>query len=177
MGCGTVAERYAEVLLARIAEEADGEAVFAEAGRLERAFAADPRIGKLLDDPAIPEEAKARALVSCDPERTAAMRSFVLFLAARRRVALLPAVVARVREEGERRRGTRRATVWSARELEPAELERLKRFARKRAGGECILETRVDPGVVGGFRMRLGDRMVDCSLRRQLDLLRGRLGA
>lgn len=177
MGCGTVAERYAEVLLARIAEEADGGAVFAEAARLERAFAADPRIGKLLDDPAIPEEAKARALVSCDPERTAAMRSFILFLAARRRVALLPAVAARVREEGERRRGTRRATVWSARELEPAELERLKRFARRRTGGECVLETRVDPAVIGGFRMRLGDRMVDCSLRRQLDLLRGRLGA
>jgi F-type H+-transporting ATPase subunit b len=38
------------------------------------------------------------------------------------------------------------------------------------------LEVHQDPSLIAGLRLRLGDRMVDNSLRQQLDLLRGYIG-
>ena len=176
MGARAIERRWARTLALRAESSPDPEAVFAEAARLGEAVARDGRIAALLRDPRIREASKAKALVDCDPARGAEMRAFLLFLASRGRTAFLPGILAALRDETDRRRGIVRATVWSADPLDEERLGRLRAWAERREGMKCELEARIDPGVIGGFRMRLGDEMVDCSLRRQLDLLRRRLG-
>ena len=68
-----------------------------------------------------------------------------------------------------------RASVTSARPLDPALEARLKSALEKQSGKVVILEKREDPAIVGGVITQLGDLMFDGSVRTQLAQLREEL--
>jgi F-type H+-transporting ATPase subunit delta len=58
-------------------------------------------------------------------------------------------------------------------ELSEDELDRMKeRLGRSLEGREVILQTNVDPNILGGAVFRFGGRMVDSSVRGRLEGLR-----
>ena len=50
--------------------------------------------------------------------------------------------------------------------------DRVRAAVERRTGCKVIIETEVDPGLIGGFRIIAGGEMLDASVRHQLDLLR-----
>ncbi|TFB48685.1 F0F1 ATP synthase subunit delta [Cryobacterium tagatosivorans] len=68
--------------------------------------------------------------------------------------------------------GTTIATVTSAAELAPAQLERLNQSLAARYGRELTINQIVDPGLVGGVRVQIGDDVIDGSIATRLKDLR-----
>ena len=77
----------------------------------------------------------------------------------------------------DRERGIVVATVTSAAPLEPAELEAIGARIRGMTGSQVELETRDDPELIGGVTVRIGDRLIDASVRGRLERLRDRIVA
>lgn len=76
-----------------------------------------------------------------------------------------------------RRRGIVRAEIRSALPLDERERDELRRHLASLAGGEVELRETVDPALIGGLAVRIGDRLYDGSVRSRLERLRARLTA
>ena len=62
--------------------------------------------------------------------------------------------------------------ITSAIELDPATSESLGRTIGERAGRTVTLSTRVDPDILGGIIVRVGNSILDASIRNRLEQLR-----
>ena len=68
-----------------------------------------------------------------------------------------------------------RAEVRTAVEVDKAERDRVERWLVDVTGKEVRLEYRTDPNLVGGMIVKIGDRVVDGSVRTKLNALRRNL--
>jgi F-type H+-transporting ATPase subunit delta len=173
----STARRYAEAIF-EIAER-DGT-VDEWLGQVNTAAAAvrDPGVARRLEDPQIPFEVRLDALLA--PFGSAAlpqMRNLLALVLRRRRVESLPSIAREFRRLYNRRAGIVEATATSAAELDDAELAALRGRLEQMTGGRIELETRVDPALLGGVQVRLGDQLIDGSVRGRLERLRNRLAA
>ena len=75
----------------------------------------------------------------------------------------------------ERARGVQRAQVVSAVPLEAGEIERLHRELERTTGKKIRLTTLVDPAIIGGAYVRIGDRIVDRSVKTLLESISNQL--
>lgn len=101
--------------------------------------------------------------------------NFLKVLARHHRLGLLPSVVAAVTQEHERRQGQVRVQVTTAVPLSGDSLEQLRQRLRETLSATPIVETTVDPQVVGGLLIRVGDTVYDGTVRNRLRQLRSRL--
>ena len=70
-----------------------------------------------------------------------------------------------------------RAFVTTALPLREDQAERLRRALGGWLGAEVVLDARVDPEIVGGIAVRVGDRLLDASLRGRLARARAQMVA
>jgi len=69
------------------------------------------------------------------------------------------------------------ATATSAAPLDDAEIRAITARLEAMTGGSVALETAVDPDLLGGIVVRVGDRLIDGSVRGRLERLRNRLAS
>jgi F-type H+-transporting ATPase subunit delta len=85
-------------------------------------------------------------------------------------------VIFRIREEYERlwdeENRTLAVQITSAIELDQATTESLGRTIGERAGRKVTLAARVDPDILGGIVLRVGNSILDASIRNRLEQLR-----
>jgi F-type H+-transporting ATPase subunit delta len=103
------------------------------------------------------------------------VRNFVMLLLDKGRIATLPDIARAHRTLVDEQAGRVRATVTSARPLDPVLETRLKAALERQSGKTVILEKREDPAIVGGLVTQLGDIVYDGSVRTQLQQLREEL--
>ncbi|GAA0555742.1 F0F1 ATP synthase subunit delta [Rhizomicrobium electricum] len=97
---------------------------------------------------------------------------FLLLLCAKRRLFLLPAIIRDFNTLVEREKGEIAAQVLSAHKLNDAQIAELKRALKEKLGRDPLLNTEVDPTLLGGLVVKVGSRMIDSSLRSKLNGLR-----
>jgi F-type H+-transporting ATPase subunit delta len=114
------------------------------------------------------QEALGRLLSDADP-------SFVNFLSLLIENHRMP-VIFRVRQQYERlwqeENRTLPVEITSAIELDQATTERLGKQIGERAGRTVTLATRVDPEILGGIVVRVGNSILDPSIRKRLEQMR-----
>ena len=81
---------------------------------------------------------------------------------------LLPAIARAYRDLADAHARRVRAEVTSAEQLAPATLDRVRRSLEQRTGKKVIVEAPVDPDLIGGVVARVGDLVLDGSVRTQL---------
>jgi F-type H+-transporting ATPase subunit delta len=91
------------------------------------------------------------------------------------RIAALPDIARAHRALVDEHAGRVRATVTSARPLDPMLETRLKTALEKQSGKVVIFEKREDPTIMGGLITQLGDTVFDGSVRTQLEQMREQL--
>jgi F-type H+-transporting ATPase subunit delta len=69
------------------------------------------------------------------------------------------------------------ANVTSAQPLEPAELAAIAERVAALSGARVEVHSTVDPALIGGLTVRVGDRLIDASVRGRLSRLRESLVA
>lgn len=98
--------------------------------------------------------------------------NLLALLASRGRLRLLPGIVAEYRRLVNAQRGLEEAEVITAIPLEEAEVNALVGRLEAIAGKKVAVSARVDPAILGGLVARVGDRLLDGSLRSRLHSLR-----
>jgi F-type H+-transporting ATPase subunit delta len=98
-------------------------------------------------------------------------------LVEKRREPLLDNIVEEFDRYRDQHEGRVRARVVTARKLDPELLNALRSALEQRTKKSIDLTETVDPEVIGGLRVNVGDRVLDGTLRRNLQDMRRNLAA
>lgn len=174
---GSVARRYARALFGMGVDAGNYETLGRELGDFATLWSASPELRHALENPVFKPTEKRAVLEGLLPRvaPTNTVQRFVLLLMERRRIALLPAIARAFQDMADAHMGRVRATVTSAEPLAAGTLERVRRSLEQRTGKKVIVETAVDPELIGGLVARVGDLVLDGSVRTQLADLRAKL--
>jgi len=173
---GPVARNYAGALLDLAqrhgAVPAYGELLDAVAG----AVGSEPRLAAVLSSPRVRKDRKKRLLREGLGGR--APEPFVRFLEAlvqRGRQGLLHEIAHAYEDLADAHLGRVHAGVVTAHPAAPDLQADIAAALSRLVGQEVLPHFRTDPGLLGGLVVRIGDRVLDGSLRRRLRLLRYRM--
>lgn len=169
-----VARRYAKALRALAAESRRLEPVAEELARFERLLATEPTLRDALLRPWV-KAATKRSVVNSITEHlelSALTRRFLALVAQRRRLTLLPEILAAYRALVDEAAGRLRARVRSAASLTDAERAAMRQHLGRRLGKIVLLDTEVDPTLLGGFVAEVGGRVLDASVMGRLTAFR-----
>jgi F-type H+-transporting ATPase subunit delta len=100
-------------------------------------------------------------------------KNFLLILAERRRLALIGDIAAEFQRQLDVHTGGARAQVFSTTELGAVQLARIKDALQKSTGKKVVVESIVDPTLLGGLRIQVEGKILDSTLLLQLEALRG----
>ncbi|HEV8468771.1 MAG TPA: ATP synthase F1 subunit delta [Candidatus Limnocylindria bacterium] len=187
---GSAARRYAEALFSLATDERTVEGLRPPAPvketqmvkefrvSLERiANAFDRRTIAGLRDPAVPIRRRRDALAAALKDEHAAVRSLLLLLLDRDRIALVPKIAAAFANLVDEREGIAKARITTAVALSDPEREglisRLESTSRKKLRATFA----VDPELIGGAKVQIGDHLIDASLRARLAALHRQLAS
>jgi F-type H+-transporting ATPase subunit delta len=93
------------------------------------------------------------------------------------RLAILPQIVSCYHEEHRELIGQLEVRISTAVELTDAQREYVRERTRVTQGKDTYLVETVDPDLLGGLVIQLGDRKIDMTVRRDLELLSQRFAA
>jgi F-type H+-transporting ATPase subunit delta len=172
---------YADALLG--AAEAAGEGVVDTVLEQLEAFVTDvwdaePRVAALLESPTLAVTEKDRILKEALADRSHPLvLQFLRVLNRHNRLPWLRSAVRRARLSWDRKQNRHNVLVTSAVPLDDAQLDALReRLGPLLGGGTAVIQTRVDPSILGGLVVQTGDYVYDASVRTStLERLRRRL--
>ncbi len=176
----TIARNYAEVLLA-LAKKAgnDLEGWARMLGDLADALRTDVRLRRFLESPRVSAEEK-NAMLARALGGAAAPRNFVRFLQTlvnNRRQMLIPEIAVEYATLLDAVEGRLHADVTVARPSTPEQEQAITAQLTRVLGKRVVAHMRVNPAILGGVVVRVGDTVMDGSVRRRLATLRSRLAA
>lgn len=169
----TIARPYAEAAF-ELARDANALPAWSSLLHLASAVIADRRMATALDNPALTAGDKESLLLSVlapDLQRLTLDhdgRNFVRVLVEAERIALLPYIAGVFDTLKNDAEGVARAQIESAFPLDDAELAGIKSALEKRFGKKIEATVAVDPELIGGARITVGDRVIDASVQGQL---------
>jgi F-type H+-transporting ATPase subunit delta len=170
------AERYARALFMVAERRGEIFEVLEDLKRLLALTGEDPRLGGYLRSPLVPLERKRALLKSALASRALVpVASFMDLLLRKKRMGLFAAAVGEYEQQVRAWQGLQEAEAVSAVPLTADEAKRLHARLERMTGLTIELKTRVDPALLGGLYVRIGDRVLDRSVKGLLQSLQGRL--
>ena len=143
---------------------------------LAAARLSDEQAMSALSNPAIPLDQRSVATAALlEGVASGPVQNLIQLLLRRGRIEELPRVAAEFRRLDDRRQGLTHASVVSAAPLTDDERSALISRLESTTGGRIDLQTSVDPSLLGGLVVRVGDRLIDGSVRGRLERLRNQL--
>jgi F-type H+-transporting ATPase subunit delta len=173
----SAARRYAEAVFQLATREGAHDAWAADLTTAVE-LVGDERVAQIVSNPSVPLTVRSATLERLLGKRISPLAlNLVRLLDQRGRLRLLPAIAAEYTRLLDALRGVVAATVTSAAPLEKDEVAALAARLEAMTGGSVKLATAVDPSLIGGLTVRVGDRMIDASVRGRLERLRDQLVA
>lgn len=171
----TAARRYAEAAFEIALRDGTVDAWRRDLDRAAEVIA-DPPIAEAVHNPsvatALREEAIARGL---GPSVSRPVLNLITFMVRRGRIEDLSRVAAEFGRLDDERNGVTHALATTASPLEATEIQALTTRLEAMTGGKVELTVETDPSVLGGLIVRVGDRLIDGSVRGRLERLRSQL--
>jgi F-type H+-transporting ATPase subunit delta len=172
-----VARVYAEALLNAAEKRGEADAVAEQLDSLIKdVFQADPQFEAFLSSGAVGRLPKASVLESVFGKRASTLFfNFLMVLNEHERLELLRAIAAEY--QGLRDQRARRVRVWvrTAAPLPDDQRGRLQKDLHDTLQMEPLLETAIDPDLIGGMVVRIGDWVYDGSVKTTLESLRSQI--
>jgi F-type H+-transporting ATPase subunit delta len=173
----TASRRYAEAAFELALRDGTLDA-WRDDLRLAADLVSDERVARIVDNPSLPFTDRRDVLGRLlDGRVSPSVRNLAVLLAERGRVELLPQVADEFARLLSRHRGIVQAVVTSAAPLSKDEIEALRDRIREMSGADVDVRTLVDESLIGGLTIRVGDRLLDASVRGRLERLRDQLVA
>jgi F-type H+-transporting ATPase subunit delta len=172
----TLARPYALAAFAYAEEHGEVDAWAALLQALAAAVA-EPQLAAFISHPKIGRSEIMHVLREVlGAQLGAAGVNFVSALLDAERLELAPEIATLFARHRDTARGSVKVEVSSAYPLAASEHARIDGAMRARLGKQCELETSVDPSLIGGAVIKIGDAVIDLSLRGRLGALAQQLG-
>lgn len=173
----TIARPYAEAAF-DIAQDAKALPQWSAALKLAAAVAADPRMEEALDNPRLTSAAKETLFLSVAGDGfPAEVRKFARVLIDADRIRLLPQVSELFEARKDAADNVARAEIETAMALSDEQLAALAKSLERHFGKKIEAAVRVNPALIGGARITVGDRVIDGSVQGKLTTMANELAA
>jgi F-type H+-transporting ATPase subunit delta len=164
---------YAEALFEAARERDELEEVFYDLEEFVTALHESEELRLFFYGGQVPERQKRRALDGLTEGMKTQATNFLKVLVDNGREEILEEILGRYEQLVKEHLGRIEVQVTTAVELSEEQVDRLKeRLERVLESREVILDTNVDPGLIGGAVFRFGGRLMDGSIRGRLESLR-----
>lgn len=172
-----VAQVYAESLLALANEAGQADEIGRELADLKELWRREPAFADLMRSAAIDYDARREAIRKAfgGGRVSPLVLNMMLVLNDKRRAMILPWVCDAFRRKLDVQHGREDVFVTTATPLSEAQRESIRSQVKRLSGREAILVEKVDPEVLGGITIQVGDRLYDMTVRRRLRDLRAQL--
>jgi len=177
VGAQRVAHVYAEALLNAADKQGQSEQVLESLESLIRdLFVAEPQLEAFLTSSAVGRERKAHLIDKVfEHQASVLFVDFLKVLNQHERLNLLRPILTAAKELRDERAKRIRVHVRSAVPLADEQTRRLRQQLQEALKLEPMLQTEVDPDLLGGVVLRVGDWLYDASVRAKLDSIRNQL--
>ncbi|CAG9173990.1 ATP synthase subunit delta [Cupriavidus laharis] len=173
----TIARPYAEALF-RVASEAGNLGAWSELVSEMGQIAANPDMKALADDPNVPGEKLAELFLSVVKSPvTDEARRFVKLLVENNRLTVMPEVAEQFHALKNAREGSSDVEITSAFPLDGQPLNDLVAALERKFGRKLYAKVAVDPSLIGGVCVKVGDEVLDTSVRARLAAMQTALTA
>lgn len=171
-----VARRYARALFALGKKQGltELEKLSADLDGLREAITVSTELNQFYKNPlfSIEEKLKVTDKILDEFKAGAYTRNFCHLLAEKGRLSNLSDIVDVFKELLDAEKGIIRGELVTAVELDANKRTKILEQLEKQAGQPLALSYSVDPAIIGGVMLKVGDRVLDASLRAQLSILK-----
>lgn len=171
----TVARPYAEAAF-ELAKAGNALAAWAEVLGRMAAVVADPEMRECIENPGLSPDDLARLFLGVvGDDLPGEQQNFVRVLIDNRRLAILPEICTLFVELKNGDEGTKEARIDSAFAMDDAALAKLVADLEHRFQCKIQASVSIDPELIGGVRIAVGDQVIDASVRGKLAAMRAAL--
>lgn len=177
MSESVVAERYARALFELGLESGQLAMMTDQLRSVAASYRESQELREVLSDPRVTEE-QTQKFVEALSQRMALstlVKNSLQVLIQRRRISALPDIVKRLVSLTDEKTGVLRASVTSAVPLSDAQGLALSTELERLTGKRIVLERMTDSNLIAGIVTKIGDHVIDASLRGRFEQLERRL--
>lgn len=167
----TIARPYATAVF-RLAKAKKALAKWSEELALIAAVTENAQVKNLIDDPKLPSNELERVLLSIfEGKLSDAAINLVKLLVENNRLTIVADIVAAYEELKAEDEGTLEAEITAAAKPTDAQIKALVKQLEAKFGKKVEAQVSLDPELIGGIKIVVGDTVIDASVRAQLQSL------
>ncbi|NLA88855.1 MAG: F0F1 ATP synthase subunit delta [Alcaligenaceae bacterium] len=173
----TIARPYAAAAFAAALDSQVGLETWAKAVKQLSEVVSVPDVKKVLSDPKITKAESVAVFDTVLPNMPADVKNFVQLIVENNRWKVLPEIAEQFLQLKNKHEGKAIAQITSAFELTQEQLKELLTGLEKKFSVTLEPEVKVDPALIGGVRVIVGDQVLDTSVQAQIARLHDKLVA
>jgi len=168
-----LARRYAKALFSLGKDQGKNESYSEALGAIAELYK-DESVENALINPLYPLDARQKVMAKIAELAKAdtILTSFLNLLIEKKRADILPDIAHEMQVMVDQEQNISHGSVVSAIELDDALKEKIQQALEKITGNKVILEASVDPSIIGGVVAKVGDLVLDGSIKTQLNGLK-----
>ena len=172
---GAIARRYAEAIFDIARRQNTIDRTFDDVREIARLFA-HRKLAYLLREPKVPAQRKETAIRQALTDKVLPTSlNLALLVVQRELVEIMPSIASELERLVLDYKNQAKAEVTTARPMDDAQLTEVKQALERRTGKTILISTKVQPDILGGVVARVGDQVIDGSIRTRLSMLRQQL--
>src|SRR6266516_3415391 len=172
---GAIARRYAQAIFEIGRKQNTLDRTLEDVREIARLFA-NRKLAYLLREPKIPAQRKETAIRQALASKVLPTSlNLALLVVQRGLVEIMPNIARELEQMVMDYKNQAVAQVTTATQVDDAQMALIKRGLEQRTGKTIIMHTRVQPDILSGVVARVGDQVIDGSVRYRLSALRQKL--
>ncbi len=175
MNDGLIPRRYAKALYKLALETGETSQLYEQLKPLARGIKGLDSLKSALLDPEISDEQKGASMSRLiGAESGGSLDRFILLVIRRGRVEYLRKIALAYLELYRDENNIAKVEITTATEMPRQQIDDIVNVIRKQFGQDITLEveTAIDPSLIGGFAVKIGDLLLDASVKNELNKLR-----
>ncbi len=173
-----VAIKYATALFRTAKRTAQVESISRDLEALSNLLKKNILLKNFLESPQVLEKDKRKLLNSTfKPLISEALLSFLMLVVSKHRISYLLSMAEEFQRLVKEDQGIVEACLITARSVDYALVDQIKKELEKSTGKQVEMKLKVDPSLIGGIVVILGDKIIDRSIRYQLSQLKDQMSA
>ena len=167
------ANRYAKSLIALAKEQNNLDAVYSDMQQLASTIEESKELSLLLKSPIVKPSKKQEILRAIFSSKVSELTiKFLELISSRKREGIVEGIAKSFVSQYKELNNITVAQVTSAVKLDSEQRDKILQLINKDHKGQVEIEESINPDLIGGFVVRVGDKQVDASIRRELEDLK-----
>ncbi|MFC5711507.1 F0F1 ATP synthase subunit delta [Thalassorhabdus alkalitolerans] len=164
-----IANRYGVALFQLAKEKGTLTQIGDELNAVQKVFQDNKKLQGLLNHPKVDMEKKKEVIKESFSPLSSTVRNTLLLLLERNRIDEVLPMVDKFQALADDEQGVGRAIAYTVKPLNEEEQKRISESFAKKVGKQTLyIENRIDNSLIGGVKLRIGDKIFDGSVKGQL---------